>query len=157
MRKKIIASVPHEPENPQPVWLSLDELATVEVTSEDPSYPIESALLPDGKTGWRADSPGEQIIRLVFDSPQHIRRIFLNFSGDGVQRTQEFVLRWSRESGRSFEDIVRQQWNFSPDDTVGETEDYHVDLPSVTVLELKINPDISGANVPASLARMRLA
>ena len=44
-----------------------------------------------------------------------------------------------------------------PQGSTRETEDHHVDLPEVTVLELCIIPDIGGNSVPASLERMRVA
>jgi hypothetical protein len=72
-------------------------------------------------------------------------------------RTQEFVLRWSPDSGHTFREIVRQQWNFSPPDSIWETEDYAVELSGVTVLELIIVPDKSGGAARASLASLRLA
>ena len=71
-------------------------------------------------------------------------------------RTQEYVVHWAGDGG-SFREIVRQQWNFSPQGATSETEDHHVDLSAVTVLELSIIPDISGGNAPASLAQLRLA
>jgi len=74
-----------------------------------------------------------------------------------VERTQEFVLRWSADGGHTFNEIVRQQWNFSPLGTTSETEDYRVDLSAVTVLELSIVPEISGGQRVASLAQLRLA
>jgi hypothetical protein len=74
-----------------------------------------------------------------------------------TERTQEYVLRWSPDGGQSYREIVRQQWNFSPEGTTSETEDHHVDLPAVTVLELSIIPDISGGNAIASLAQLLLA
>ena len=37
-----------------------------------------------------------------------------------------------------------------------EVENYDVDLDGVTVLELKIVPDISGGSAQASLAQLRL-
>ena len=81
----------------------------------------------------------------------------MNFFEPGTERTHEYVLRWSPDSGQSFREIVRQQWNFSPQGTTSETEDYHVELPAVTVLELSIIPDISGGIAFASLAQLRLA
>jgi hypothetical protein len=59
--------------------LDLDAIATVQVTSEEAAYPIESALLQEGKMGWRAASQGAQTIRLIFDNPQKLRRIWLQF------------------------------------------------------------------------------
>jgi hypothetical protein len=38
-----------------------------------------------------------------------------------------------------------------------EVEDYRVDLPGVTVLELVITPDVGADRVPASLAQLRIA
>jgi hypothetical protein len=59
--------------------------------------------------------------------------------------------------GRSFREIVRQQWNFSPPDSIRETEDYTVELSDVTILDLIIVPDSSGGEARASLASLRLA
>lgn len=157
MRKRIIAEVQKEPAGPDQDWWSLEDLAEVEVSSEDPTHPIESALLPGRASGWRAGAPGQQRIRLLFNHPQHLRRISMRFTELSTQRTQEYVLRWSPDNGRSFRDIVRQQWTFSPPGTTLETENYQVDLPDMTVLELSIIPDISGRQGVASLAQLRLA
>jgi hypothetical protein len=85
--------------------------------------------------------PGRQIIRLLFDEPQKLKRIWLVFEETEMQPTQEFVLRWSPDHGRSFREIIRQQWNFGPPGTVREIDDYTVELGGVTVLELRIVPD----------------
>ncbi len=129
----------------------------MEITSEDEAHPIESALVPHRSSGWRAAGPGEQTIRLVFVHPQRVRRIRLEFVEPNAERTQEFVLRWSQDGGHSLREIVRQQWNFSPQGATRETEDHRVDLSGVTVLELSIIPDISGGNARASLEQLRLA
>ena len=157
MRKRIIAPVQQKTTSPDQDWLNVESLAEVEITSEDAAHPIESALLPGQASGWRAAGPGMQTIRILFSQPQRLRRICLNFMETHTERTQEYVLRWSPDGGQSFREIVRQQWNFSPHGTTGETEDYHVELPAVTVLELSIIPDISGGNAFASLAQLRLA
>jgi hypothetical protein len=157
MRKRIIAPVRRETESPDQNWLDVEGLAEVEITSEDASHPIESALLPGRAPGWRAAVPGKQMIRLLFAHPQRLRRIWLNFVEPVDKRTQEYVLRWSPDGGQSFRGIVRQQWNFSPQGATSETEDHHVELPAVTVLELSIIPDTSGGNALASLAELRLA
>jgi hypothetical protein len=138
-------------------WLDVGRAASVEVTSEENGYPIESALLAEGTQGWRAADSGSQIIRLIFDEPQRLSRIWLVFEENQGERTQEFVLRWSPDAGRSFREIVRQQWNFSQPDAVREVERYAVELSEVTVLELIISPDNSGGKARASLAKLRLA
>jgi hypothetical protein len=61
------------------------------------------------------------------------------------------------DSGRSFREIVRQQWNFSPSKTTREVEDYQVELVNVTVLELVFVPDISRGAARALLKSLRLS
>lgn len=157
MRKRIIADTAPPDERPaESGWLDLPALATVEVTSEDPARPVEAAFQPDG-TGWRAAGSGAQTLRLVFDAPTRVRRVRLTFREDEVARTQEFVLRWSADGGRSYREVVRQQYNFSPPGTTAEAEDYRVNLDGVTTLELRIVPDIGGGGAVASVERMRVA
>jgi hypothetical protein len=156
MRKRQIISTPQNPVSDKD-WLDVGHAASVEVTSEESGYPIESALLGEGAQGWRAAESGSQTIRIVFDEPQRLRRILLVFEDNQRERTQEFVLRWSPDGGHSFREIVRQQWNFSQPDAIREIERYAVELFEVTVLELIISPDKSGGNARASLAKLRLA
>jgi hypothetical protein len=157
MRKRLITPIPKDAPHPDEGWLDLDSAATVEVTSEAKEYPVESALVSGEMQGWRAASTGTQTIRLLFDHPQRISRISLVFEETETARTQEFVLRWSPDGGRSFREIVRQQWNFSPPDTIREVEEYRVELSDVTVLELVIVPDISRGAARASLKSLRLS
>lgn len=157
MRKRIITSVQQESVPPEQDWLNIEGLAEVEITSEDAAHPIESALLPGRTSGWRAAGPGKQTIRLLFATPQRLQRIWLNFVETRTERTQEYVLRWSPDGVQSFQEIVRQQWNFNPQSATSETEDHHFDLPAVIALELIIIPDISGGNAFASLERLRIA
>jgi hypothetical protein len=152
----MIAEARKTPQPPEQDWLKVEDLAEVEITSEDSSHPIESALLPGGGPGWRAAAPGKQTVRLLFDRPQQLRWIRLDFLETDVERTQEYVLRWSPDGGQSFRDIVRQQWNFGPDAT-RETEDHRVDLTGVTVLELVITPELGGRPAFASLVQLRIA
>ena len=155
--RKVIIGHDHRSATMEKGWLSLEDLARVEVTSEDPAHPIESALQPNGGTGWRAADPGPQVIRLVFDHPTPIHRIMLTVEEEERPRTQEFVLRWSHDDGASYHDLVRQQYNFSPPGTMTEQEEFTVNLAGATALELEINPDINNSRAKASLARLRLA
>jgi hypothetical protein len=157
MRKRLITPISQDAPHLDEGWLDLDRAAVVEVTSEDKDYPVEAALVSGEMRGWRAGSPGIQTIRLIFDEPQRLIRIALVFEETETERTQEFVLRWSPDSGLSFREIVRQQWNFSPPKTVREIEDYRIDLSGVTVLELVIVPSISRGAARASLKSLRLS
>lgn len=156
MRKRIIPNlqdtIPADED-----WLDLERLAQVELTSEDASHPIESALKPGAGPGWRASEPGQQTIRFLFDKPLRVKRVHLVFHEDEQQRTQELLLRWSSDGGRSYREIVRQQYNFSPPDSTREVEDYEVDLVGLTELEISITPDIKGGWASASITELLLA
>jgi hypothetical protein len=156
MRKRIISPKLNATAAQQP-WLNLERTASVEVTSEDNAFPIESALSQEAAKGWRAAEAGVQTIRLIFAQPQSLKRISLVFVEMEVSRTQEFILRWSPDRGNSFREIVRQQWNFSRPDATRETEDYAVELSNVTLLELIIEPDKENRKARASLLSLHLA
>jgi hypothetical protein len=157
MRKHVIRSIASITSVRDQDYLDLDRVSSVEVTSEEKDYGIEQALVSGKTQGWRAAESGTQTIRLIFDEPQELTRVSLVFEENEIKRTQEFVLRWSLDGGRSFREIVRQQWNFSPPGTKREDEEYRVQLSGVTVLELMIEPDISGGTARASLKRLRLS
>jgi len=157
MRKRLISQTLPSPGLPDEEWLEVDRIASVEVTSEENGYPIESALLRGEKGSWHALSAGIQVIRLIFDEPQELKRIRLVFEDSESTRTQEFVLRWSSDTKGSFQEIVRQQWNFSQPNAVRETEDYAVEIPGVKTLELVIVPDVKNSAARASLRNLRVA
>jgi hypothetical protein len=155
MRKRIVTTSLATAQA-QKDWLDLEHAATVEVTSEDKDFPIESSFSVESGQGWRAAQPGAQTIRVVFDEAQRLRHIALVFEEKEMTRTQEFVLRAS-SNGEPIREIVRQQWNFSAPTSTQETEDYQVELPNVSTLELTIVPDIGGGSARASLKSCRLA
>lgn len=157
MRKRIVGpSSIHESPNFLAKWLDLEQIATVEVTSEDPNFPIDSVFNGNGP-GWRAQGKGQQQIRIIFDQPVSIRRIHLRFAEPDRERTQEFTLKCSMAQGGPLKEIVRQQWNFSPAASTSEVEDYQVDLQEVVTLELDIRPDVAGGDAVATLAEWRVA
>ena len=157
MRKRIIQQDSPDAPSSSKDWLDLERLAQVEVTSEAPDHPVEAALVPGAGSSWRASQSGEQVLRLLFDKPQMLKRILVVFEEEKYERTQEFVLLWSADSGRTFQEIVRQQFNFSPPGTSREVEEYNINLEGVTALELRIVPHIGGGPAVASLAQLRLA
>ena len=157
MRKRLISPTRETDTSTEPGWLELERATLVEVTSEADGYPIEGALLNYERQGWRAGVPGIQTIRLLFDAPQTIQTIRVVFKEEEIVRTQEFVSRWLPYGAGSWKDIVRQQWNFSPSNTVDEYEEYTVELSSATALELTINPDIDRGEARASLERLQVA
>jgi hypothetical protein len=156
MRKRLVTPTAERIRARGDGWLDVERAAVVEVTSEDKNFPVESAFVSGDARGWRASAPGSQTIRLIFDHPQRLRCISLIFEEGDARRTQEFVLRCSSDGG-SFKEIVRQQWNFSPPESIREVEEYQVELSNVTVLELAIKPDIGGGVARASLKSLRLS
>jgi hypothetical protein len=158
MRKKIVGLAPidHPSDSPER-WLDLEQLATVEVTSEDPGFPVESVFRAGNGPGWRASGKGEQRIRIIFDTPVSIRRVRLRFVEAEVERTQEFTLSYSPQAGGPPWEILRQRWNFSPAGSASEVEDLQVALDGVSAMELAINPDVARRDAPATLAEWRIA
>ncbi len=159
MRKEIVGQKTVAAEATGAEWFDLNSIARVQLTSEDPAFPIENALSTNptlNELGWRAGGPGAQTITMLFDAPQRIRRIALHFVEHKMERSQEFLLSYSsaKETNR---EIVRQQWTFSPNGSPQEVEDYAVDLESVTRLELMIDPDRGRRNSVATLSTLRLA
>src|SRR6266568_529299 len=144
MRKRLVNTTPAAVQARGEGWFDLEHAATVEVTSEDKDFPIESSLSIKPRQGWRAAQSGAQTIRLVFEEKE-------------ITRTQEFVLRALSNPGGPFREIVRQQWNFSAPTSTREIEEYRVELSDVTVLELIIVPNISGGAARASLQSLRLS
>ncbi len=66
-------------------------------------------------------------------------------------------MRWAGRNTPGFEELVRQQYTFSPGGATSELEDYRVDLSGVTALELTIIPDQGRDEACASLAAWGLA
>jgi hypothetical protein len=134
-------------------WPNLPEDVEVELTSEDPDWPIERALLGEG-SGWRAGAPGPQTISLAWRAPISIRRIRLVFEEHSHARTQEFVVRAATGDGER--EIVRQQFTFSPPGTTVEREEYATNLDGVSRLELAIVPAIDRGSAVATLREWRI-
>ncbi len=137
--------------------MDLASIAQVDVTSEDTEHPIESALLAESTSGWRAGESGAQTIRLVFDEPQNISALRLVFVEDRNERQQEFSVHWSASEEEDVRQVLRQQFNFSPQGSVEEREEYAVELPHAKVLELRITPDMAHGVSRASLEELRVA
>jgi hypothetical protein len=89
MRKRFTKSHYGPPGEGEPgrYWLDIEQIATVEVTSEDPGFPIERVFRSTSLIGWRASEQGEQQIRFIFDVPLSVHRIELSFHEAELERT----------------------------------------------------------------------
>lgn len=156
MRKRLISADTSLATSTQADWVGMESSAEAEATSEHPEFPLASAFGVTHGEGWQAAQPGPQTIRLRFDHPTQVRRIHLEFREEECERTQEFLLRWSADGGKTYRDILRQQYVFNSS-AKREVEDYQVNLEHATVLELQINPDLARRQSHASLYRLQIA
>ena len=158
MRKRIVGSmvIQGTAAKLNQKWLDLQQIATVEVSSEDPHFPVEAVFESDSGIGWRASQDGEQQLRIIFDEPTTLHRMQLHFVEPEVERTQEFIIRWSSAQGGPPRDVVRQQWTFSPAGSTSEVEHYDVNLERVSVLELPIRPNSNNETGRATLVSWRV-
>src|SRR5260370_31232358 len=132
MRQGLVNTTPATVQARGEGWLDLEHAATVEVTSEDKNFPIESSLSIEPRQGWRAAQSGAQTIRLLFDEPQAFKRISLVFEEDEITRTQDFVLRALSNPAGQFREIGRQQWNFRLPTQTREIKENRVELSEIT-------------------------
>ena len=139
--------------------IDIDAVATVPVTSEAPDHAIDLAFDIDrGPRGahWIAGEPGEQTVTLDFDTPQEINQILLEVEEPEVARTQELQLCLSCDGGRTYRELLRQEFNFSPDGTTFEREKWTVSAQGVTQLRLVIKPDKGDKPCRATLTSLVL-
>ena len=128
LRKQIIKPPPATPVT-MPGEIDIAAVATVLVTSEAPEHPVDHAFDDQrgpGGTRWVAGEPGEQTVILAFDAPQTIRQVTLEVEEPEVARTQELQLAVSVDGGRTYRELLRQEYNFSPPGTTFEREDWAV-------------------------------
>ena len=127
-----------------PSRIDIAAVATVLVTSEAPSHPVDHAFDGNGGPGgsrWVAGETGEQAVILAFDAPHPIRSMALEVEEREVARTQEIQLAVSGDGGKTYRELLRQEYNFSPPGTTFEREDWAVAAEGVTHLRLVIRPD----------------
>jgi hypothetical protein len=129
---------------PQGREKDLAAIATVLVTSEAAGHPIEHVFdqhRGPGGSRWMAAEPGEQIVRLAFDTPQSIHQITVEVEEPEVSRTQELQLAISSDGGRTYREVLRQEYTFSPPGTAFEHEEWTIAAEGVTHVQLVIKPD----------------
>jgi hypothetical protein len=156
MRKTVGIPINPSQNDTELVFLNIEQLAQVDVSSESPEHPIEAALIDGHEGGWQAASPGKQIIRLHFDQPVSIKHIVLVIEEYDQTRTQELTFSWLAEGTVVYQEILRQQFGFSPPSTIKQSEHYQVELNQLKSLELMIIPDISQGSSIAKVAMLRL-
>ena len=133
--------------------------ATIAYSSEDPAHPIEHLL--DGRSGpgatlWISARPDttEHIV-VEFDQPQAISRLVYEVEEATRERTQEVRVEVSEDGGRSYRQILVQEYTFSPSGATYQREEQRFNLRQVTHLRLTIVPNKNGSGT-ATLTALRL-
>lgn len=158
LRKHLLT---HRPVSPalQPGEKDIAALATVFVTSETADHPLEHAFdhqRGPGGSRWMAAEPGEQVLILVFDTPQSISKILLEVEEPDVSRTQELSVAVSCDGGQTYRELLRQEYTFSPPGTTFEREVWAVTAAGVTHVQLVIKPDKGDKPCRATLTALAL-
>ena len=92
--------------------------ATVAYSSEDPAHPVEHLFerhSGPGATCWMSDRPDSlEHIVLEFDQWQTISRLVYEVEEAMRERTQEVRIEVSEDGGRTYRQILVQEYTFSP-------------------------------------------
>src|SRR5260370_26508104 len=109
-----------------------------------------------GATRWMSARPDitEHIV-IEFDRTQAISRLVYEVEETMRERTQEVRVEVSEDGGRSYRQILVQEYNFSPGGATYQREEQRVNLRQVTHLRLTIVPNKSGSGT-ATLTALRL-
>jgi hypothetical protein len=133
--------------------------ATVAYSSEDPAHPVEHLIdghYGRGSTHWAsARTDATERIVLEFDLPQQVSHLVYEAEECRQERTQEVRVEVSSDHGRSYRQLLVQEYNFSPQGANFQHEELRLELPAITHLSLTIVPNKSGSGV-ATLTALRL-
>ena len=133
--------------------------AAIAFSSESPAHPTEHLF--DGHSGpgatrWISARPDtvERVI-VEFDEPQSISRLVYEVEETARERTQEVHVEVSENEGRTYRQILVQEYNFSPRGATYQREELCFNLLQVSRLRLTIVPNKNGSGT-ATLTTLRL-
>ena len=133
--------------------------ATLTYSSEDPDHPLEYLIdghCGRGATRWAGARPDEtERIVLEFDHAQRISRLVYEVEEGLQERTQEVRVEVSSDHGRTYRQVLAQDYTFSPQGATFQHEDQRLDLSAITHLSVTIVPNKGGSGV-ATLTSLRL-
>lgn len=149
----------HTPNSPTNGEIDLRAVATFGYSSEDPDHPIEHLL--DGSSGvgatyWAsARHDVTERLLLEFDSPQTISRLIYEVLETERSRTQEVRVEASEDGGKTYRQLLVQEYSFSPQGATFQREDLRFNLSQVSGIRLTIVPNKIGSGI-ATLSNLRL-
>jgi hypothetical protein len=133
--------------------------ATVAYSSEDPAHPVEHLLdgrSSPGATRWISARPDTiEHILVEFDRPQAISRLVYEVEEAERERTQEVRVEVSEDEGRTYRQILVQEYTFSPGGATYQREEQRFNLRQVSHLRLTIVPNKNGSGT-ATFTALRL-
>ena len=158
MRKRLMSEQSSRP--PERLGeIDIASRATVAYSSEDPAHPVEHLIdgqYGRGSTHWAsARTNATERIVLEFDHAQRISRLIYEVEECRQERTQEVRVEVSSDHGRSYRQVLAQEYTFSPQGAIFQHEESRLELPTITHLSLTIVPNKSGSGV-ATLTALRL-
>ena len=158
LRKRLLAN---DSANPAPFAGEIDiaRHAVLAYSSDDPDHPIENLIdghYGRGSTFWAGAEPNttERIV-VEFDRPQSVSCMIYEVEERSCERTQEVRVEVSSDGGRTYRQVLVQEYTFSPAGATFQREEQRLNLPSITHLRLTIVPDKHGSG-PAKLNSLRL-
>jgi len=139
--------------------IDIASCAAIAYSSENPAHPVEHLL--DGVSGpgatcWMGARPDviEQIV-VEFDHPQTISRLVYEVEEAIRERTQEVRVEASEDGGRTYRQLLVQEYTFSPRGATYQREEQRLNLRHVSHLRLTIVPNKNGSGT-ATLTALRL-
>jgi F5/8 type C domain len=143
----------------RPGEIDIARQATLNYSSEHPDHPLEYLIdghCGRGATRWAGARPDQtERIVLEFDHAQRINRLVYEVEEDRQERTQEVRVEVSSDHGRTYRQVLAQDYTFSPQGATFQHEDLRLDLSTITHLSLTIVPNKGGSGV-ATLTSLRL-
>jgi hypothetical protein len=94
-------------------------------------------------------------LQFEFDEPQSIRRLIFEAEERDRARTQEVRIEVSTDDGRTYRQVLVQEYSFSPQGATFQREDLRFELDGVTHLRLTVIPNKNGSGA-ASLTSLRV-
>ena len=139
--------------------IDIASCATLAYSSEQSDHPVEHLL--DGNSGpgatrWISARPDTiEHILVEFDRPQVMSRLVYEVEEAERERTQEVRVEVSEDGGRTYCQILVQEYNFSPGGATYQREEQRFDCRQVSHLRLTIVPNKNGSGT-ATLTTLRL-
>ena len=131
-------------------WLDLGVVADVAVV-------VGGRRLSRVPGFWSADCAGAQTIDIRFHNRTPVRRLRVVSCEVEESRTQEMTIWVSLRGGERHCEVLRQQFNFSPNGATEEVEEYALQLENVSSIQVRIVPSIDGRPAVARVNDLRVA